>query len=187
MIKKKKNAFFTFCFSLLPGAGQMYMGFMKRGISLMSSFFLVIFLSTWLNLGPLLLFMPIVWFFSFFDTHNLRSMPDDMFNTFQDEYIIIPEFVKKGVQSINGKYRSVVAVVLIVVGCILLWNNFYYLIEGLLPHFLSNTLFRLGRIFPQTLVGIVIIAIGVYLIRGKKRELDAVQITEQFDDRGGIQ
>lgn len=35
---KKKNAILTFIFSMLPGAGEMYMGFMKQGVSLMSMF-----------------------------------------------------------------------------------------------------------------------------------------------------
>ena len=51
---KKKSSFLTFCFSFLPGAGQMYMGFMKRGISLMSSFFFLIFLAVFFNLSPIL-------------------------------------------------------------------------------------------------------------------------------------
>ena len=31
----KKSMFLTFCFSFIPGAGQMYQGYMKRGLSLM--------------------------------------------------------------------------------------------------------------------------------------------------------
>ena len=33
---KKKNGFLAFCFSLIPGAGEMYMGFMKQGASIMA-------------------------------------------------------------------------------------------------------------------------------------------------------
>ena len=36
---KKKSGFWTFIFSLLPGAAEMYMGFMKMGVSLMGLFF----------------------------------------------------------------------------------------------------------------------------------------------------
>ena len=39
---KKRNGFLRFCCSLLPGAGEMYMGFMKMGLSLMSMFFGII-------------------------------------------------------------------------------------------------------------------------------------------------
>ena len=40
MKQKKKNKFFTFIFSLLPGAAEMYMGFMKNGLSMMVMFFI---------------------------------------------------------------------------------------------------------------------------------------------------
>ena len=38
MKQQKKNKFFTFMFSFIPGAAEMYMGFMKQGISLMTLF-----------------------------------------------------------------------------------------------------------------------------------------------------
>ena len=34
----KKNIFLTFCFSFVPGAGQMYQGYMKRGLSILILF-----------------------------------------------------------------------------------------------------------------------------------------------------
>ena len=45
-MRRKKSKFLTFIFSLLPGAGEMYMGFMKMGVSLMAEFFGIIFLAT---------------------------------------------------------------------------------------------------------------------------------------------
>ena len=32
----KKNGFLTFCFAFIPGAGQMYQGYMKRGLSMVA-------------------------------------------------------------------------------------------------------------------------------------------------------
>ena len=55
MIRNKKNGFWTFCFSLLPGAGEMYLGFMKMGISLMAIFFALCGLSGILNIGVIML------------------------------------------------------------------------------------------------------------------------------------
>lgn len=34
----KKSGFLRFIFSLIPGAGEMYMGFMKQGVTLMVLF-----------------------------------------------------------------------------------------------------------------------------------------------------
>ena len=42
----KKNALLTFIFACIPGAGQMYYGYMKRGTSLLVYFCLFIMLGT---------------------------------------------------------------------------------------------------------------------------------------------
>ena len=36
-----KNGFLTFCCAFIPGAGQMYQGYMKRGLSLILIFFAI--------------------------------------------------------------------------------------------------------------------------------------------------
>jgi hypothetical protein len=182
---RKKSSFLTFCFSLLPGAGQMYMGFMRRGVSLMSFFFFLIFISTWLNLGPLMFIMPIIWFYAFFDTHNLRAMPDDEFYAMEDDYIFIPEFTKEKVRILQSKYRSVLAVALIVIGVSVLWNNLFDVFNGFMPFFITNHLRNLGYYFPQLFIGAAIIALGVYLIRGKKKDLDSDEKVQMLEDKGG--
>ena len=53
MKTKKKSKFMTFCFSFIPGGGQMYMGFMKTGLSLMLLFALTIIVASWTNQGAL--------------------------------------------------------------------------------------------------------------------------------------
>ena len=45
---KKKNRLFTFFCSLIPGAGEMYLGFFKHGLSVMTLFFLLMFFSSML-------------------------------------------------------------------------------------------------------------------------------------------
>ncbi len=186
MIRKKSN-FLTFCFSLLPGAGQMYMGFMKRGSSLMAFFFLTIFLSTWLGLGPLMFLMPIIWFYAFFDTHNLRSMPDDEFYAMEDDFVILPEYAKAKAKEIQDKYRYILAVVLIVIGLSILWNNFVDILGSVLPRFAYSFLHRFGNLIPQLFVACAIIAFGIYLIRGKKQDLDSVDRNKFLEDKGGMQ
>lgn len=185
-MNRKKSPFFTFCFSLLPGAGQMYLGFMKRGVSLMSSFFLIIFISAWLNLEPFLLTLPIIWFFSFFDTHNLRSMPDEKFLALKDDFILIPDLLKESAHAVKGKYRNVIAIALIVLGFTLIWNNMYYIIRTYLPNIVADVIYRIGRITPQLVIGVAIIALGILLIRGKKEELDEIPYN-QLEDKGGEQ
>ena len=66
----KKNGILTLLFALIPGAGEMYQGYMKRGLSLITMFclFVVIGVST---LQVLTIGCAIVWMYSFFDTYDL--------------------------------------------------------------------------------------------------------------------
>ena len=82
---RKKSGFLTFCFSLIPGAGEMYMGFMKQGLSIMAAFWLMIFLAAFLNLGPVLFVLPILWCYSFLNVHNIRGMSDEEFYALEDD------------------------------------------------------------------------------------------------------
>ena len=65
----KKNGFLTFIFACIPGAGQMYYGYMQRGLSLITLFCGTFFLGY--LAGPLTVTMAIVWMYSFFDTYDL--------------------------------------------------------------------------------------------------------------------
>lgn len=65
----KKNGLLTFLCACIPGAGQMYYGYMQRGLSLITAFIGCFFLG-WLA-DPLSLTMAIVWMYSFFDTYDL--------------------------------------------------------------------------------------------------------------------
>ena len=67
----KKNGILTFLFAFVPGAGQMYQGYMKRGLSLITMFCLCVMAG--MLLEPLVLTALIVWMYSFFDTFNLRA------------------------------------------------------------------------------------------------------------------
>ena len=65
---RKKNKLLTFLWSLIPGAGEMYLGFFKMGTSLMALFLLLLSFSGFLNFYVLSLLSPVVWFYSFFHT-----------------------------------------------------------------------------------------------------------------------
>ena len=65
----KKNALLTFIFACIPGAGQMYYGYMKRGLSLITFFCLFIMAGTLVD--ALVVGSILVWMYSFFDTYDL--------------------------------------------------------------------------------------------------------------------
>ena len=66
-MKKQKHGFWVFIFSLIPGAGEMYMGFKKQGLSIMLLFWGSIALASITGLGWLAMFLPVIWFYSFFN------------------------------------------------------------------------------------------------------------------------
>lgn len=178
---RKKNKFFTFIFSFVPGAGQMYMGFMKRGLSLMSYFILIISISVWLNIGPLMLIALIIWFYSFFDTQNLSSTPDDEFYSLEDQYLIFPEILEGiSYKKLQKKYRNILAVSLIIIGFTILWNNFYSILSSILPEYLRHVLYNIGYYLPQVIIGVAIMYFGIHLIKGKKHELDDLEDDEEI-------
>ena len=70
-----------------------------------------------------------------------------------------------------SRYRKLAAVVLILIGISILWNNLLDLIWYIIPDFMQEFVSVLSYRLPQTVLGIAIIVAGVWMIRGKKREL----------------
>ena len=71
-MQKQKHGFWLFIFSLIPGAGEMYMGFKKQGISIMFLFWGVFAIGACTGMDWLVFLIPIIWFYSFFNVHNLN-------------------------------------------------------------------------------------------------------------------
>lgn len=65
----KKNGFLTFIFACIPGAGQMYYGYMQRGLSLVTICGLCFMAATVFD--PIIFMALVVWMYSFFDTYDL--------------------------------------------------------------------------------------------------------------------
>lgn len=171
-MKKKKNNFLTFCFSLLPGAGHMYMGFMKMGISLMSAFFFIIFLSTWLDISPLLYILPVLWFYSFFDCINKRYTSDEEFQFLDDDYLFSIDKMLILDKGIFKKNRFFAGILFVLLGGYLVWNNIMHSLSGVIPDEIYNIINNITRLAPQMVLGVAIVVIGAKLIIGKKMESD---------------
>ena len=65
----KKNGFLTFIFACIPGAGQMYYGYMQRGLSLVTMCGLCFMAATVFD--PIIFMALVIWMYSFFDTYDL--------------------------------------------------------------------------------------------------------------------
>ena len=171
-MKKEKSKFLTFVFSLLPGAGHMYMGFMKMGLSLMAAFFFIIFLSSWLNIGPLLFSLPLLWFYSFFDCMNKRYSTDEEFLLLEDNYLFSLNELVKIDTGIFKKHGLFTGILLLLLGGYLIWNNMIHSLSSYIPSQVYNAIYDVTRVLPQIIIGIAIIILGAKLIIGKKRESD---------------
>lgn len=173
MKTKKKSRFLSFCFSFLPGAAEMYMGFMKAGISLMLVFFLLIAVSGWIRQTIIVLFDVVVWFYGFFHANHLASLSDEEFAQVEDEYLFgMDSFL--GAKGYVEKHQKWVAYGLIFVGVCFLWNTSTNLLRNILPEqydFIPRMMWRIGSYAPSIVIGAGIIFLGVRLLNGKKMEI----------------
>lgn len=174
-MQKKKNRFLLFVCSFVPGAGEMYLGFMKMGVSLMLGFAILVLVPAVTYIDALAVFPVVMYIYCFFHANNLGTLSDEEFYATKDQYLFGMEGVD-GIEkirvSISAKYKKISAIVLIVIGLIMLchmvydmlvhfwgWNNFY----------VTQIRFFMNRI-PRAVIAVAVIWIGCRLIRGKKVE-----------------
>lgn len=169
----KKNGILTFLFAFVPGAGQMYQGYMKRGLSLITLFFLCI-MAGMLLLEPLVLTALIVWMYSFFDTFNLRAQfiagtapADDYLVHFNTKDARLTLFFRDS--------HKLVGWALIAFGALIAYEN-------IIMNLLNDVLWRWGRdsvVFrafylvmdrlPDVVLCVALILCGVWLVRGPQK------------------
>ncbi|MDO5345058.1 MAG: hypothetical protein Q4E91_04880 [Lachnospiraceae bacterium] len=168
-MKSKKSRFWNFWLAFLPGCSEMYMGFMKMGLSLMGMFWGTVAVASLLEMGPLVFAAMIVWFYSFFHARNLVHLPDTEFQHLEDEFLVDLS-VLKGYDRYSGGSK-ILAVVLIVFGGYLCLRSVMNLLWYIVPSFIMNLISEIGSFIPRMIIGLGIIALGIWMIRGKKEEL----------------
>lgn len=141
----------TLALSVVPGAGHMYLGHQKKGLSFMSAFFFTIFFMGWLRLNFLIFLLPVIWFYVFFDAFHLV-------NGQETEDFDIVSFLPQVSNSLIGK-------VLIGLGVIVIFNNIFY---PVIMYFLD---YRFVNYIQTSIVAIILIAIGIRMLKTKKEIL----------------
>ena len=166
-----KNGFLLFITSCLSGCGQMYQGYMKRGLSLLLAFFLVIFVSTYFYLGTLVLFLPVIWAYAFFDSYSLRSQisagtaPEDAF------LFGLSDMDSKRLGELLRKRHSLIGWVLVLLGAYMLYDM---VLDQLANFLMGWTVFgsRLVGLLryglPRVVITVLVILLGLWFIRGPK-------------------
>lgn len=169
-MKKKKNRFWLFVFSLWPGAGHMYIGFMKMGLSFMTGFLLSCAVVGITNIGALAVFPIIIYVYAFFHANNLGSLDDEQFAAMEDEYLFGFANMDYSRLKLNRKNRNLAAVVLIILGVCMLWNvGFSMLWEyvGWDNPVVKVIYYTVRDELPRAVLALAVIWIGVRMLRGK--------------------
>lgn len=171
-MQKKKNGFLVFCFSFLPGAAEMYMGFMKMGFSLLAVFAAAICIVSLIGVPELSVIPAIMYVYSFFHAHNIAGLDDKRFMELKDDYLFGLERVSELGEQLKGKYKKWVAIALIVLGAVMIWRTGLDLLGDYLgfSNIIVKALYRITEYVPRCIIGVVIIVVGIRLIAGKKDE-----------------
>jgi len=184
---RKKNKILTFMFACLPGAGHMYLGFMKLGLSFMTLFFGVCGLVYLVNeliyflTGPIVMILPVIWFYSFFDCINKNGTSDEEFAAYEDHFLFTDV---AELQNIDWKFnfgfltskapRIAIGFIILISGVSMLCRNMLSMIDWYYWEQLEvirNILYSLFNRLPQLAISVAIIALGIWLIGGKRKEL----------------
>lgn len=170
----KKNKFLTFCISLIPGAGEMYLGFYKTGVGIMVLFWGIMAFSEFL-FPPSFYLLPILWFYSFFHTNNLNHMPEDEFYALEDDYLF--HIQPNELADLAKRYRKPLAFVLILIGISIIWSNLQGVFIPIAHWFIwSEALWSMFSYWndavPRFAAAALIIWIGWRLIHDKKETLN---------------
>lgn len=155
MSNQKSTAMF---FSILPGAGHMYLGLQRQGIQIMALFFLTIFLNDWLHIGFFGIIVPIIWFYAMFDVREKAKAeipPEDK------DLDVISWFHSKSGSSQNTS--RFIGIILIAVGCIALIDRIVFpVLDTLISWNVRN--------YVQTgLISLIFVALGIKLLLGSRK------------------
>lgn len=156
----KKNGLLTFVFACIPGAGQMYYGYMMRGLSLISLFCLFFALGT--MVGPMLMLAPIIWMYSFFDTYDLiRNLASGCPKP--DGLLLLGSADE--LKNFFPKHNKLLGWGLIALGIWALYDSFVRpILTSLLESIgMENAWYVMSQI-PSVFVALALVAVGLWLL-----------------------
>lgn len=171
----RKSRLFSLLCAFWPGAGEMYLGLMKRGLAIMVIFWGSIGVMSYLGLEMLLFALPVLWFYSFFDTLTLRNLDYYALTELQerDDFFFQDLFGNSSLHAAAQKHHVLLGAGLVVLEVGSLWRrltrSFWF--SNVLPDWLYSLLYSL----PSLALSFGIIALGVWLIRGRRMPADTVE------------
>ena len=183
----KKNGILTLLFACIPGAGQMYQGYMKRGLSLITMFCLFIIVGSATGLDALVVGCIVVYMYSFFDTFNLRAQIIAE-NAPADDYLVHINWKDKRMQDFMMDSHKLLGWGLIALGALVAYQN-------ILMNTLGDIVWRWGQSspffralylmmdqLPEVVVCVALIICGAWLVRGHKGRKQKPQNDAEDED-----
>ena len=156
----KKSRVLATVLGIFPGAGHMYMGLQRRGLQLMVGFLLSIYILDVLRLSLFLFLIPVIWFYSFFDTLQQASK---MEREELEDTPVVKHFVN---------HQRWFGVILIALGV-------FYLVDRLAIPLLAEQLryvwdvnfrFYYDQYFQLIVISLLFIGGGIKLLSGSKKK-----------------
>ena len=171
-----KNGFLTLCFSFIPGAGQMYQGYMKRGLTQVICFVIPLMIGG-VFFPVVMVLSAVVYMYSFFDSLNLRAQLHQ--GTAPEDAFLAGWGGGEDLARLLAGRQRLLGWCLVLLG-----------VAGLYPSFVAPWLYQLADILsensmlgwlvhdivrgiPGLAVGLVFIALGLRLVKGGKKKKSA--------------
>lgn len=158
----RRNMFWVVAFSCLPGLGHMYMGFTRRGVAIMSTFFAVAAVSYLFDGIPFGFLLPVLGCYALFDAVKINRAAGQ---GYQDDFWIYRSCNAGGKAAfLFGSNAKWIGWALVVIGAA-------YIYKGILSPVLYELFgeFEVARRliynFPTLVVSFVAIYFGIQLIR----------------------
>ena len=173
-----KSGILLFLCSCIPGCGQMYQGYMKRGVSLLGMCCAIIGIASFLNIGELAILLPVVWIYAFFDSYNLRNQPED--NMQSDEYLFgLSDLDSQRLSALCMRRHSIIGWVLVILGIYMLYDTFMRRIMRVISD-IPGMEWTYGLVvydLPRLAITVLVILLGLWFIRGpKQRPSDEIPV-----------
>ena len=181
----KKNGILTLLFAFIPGAGQMYQGYMKRGLSLVLMAAAICMASA--LIPRIVVVLLVVFMYSFFDTFNLRAQIS-MGTAPEDDYLVHINWKDQRMQEFMMDSHKLVGWCLIAIGALIAY-------EQIIMNTLGDILWRWGQKapvwraiylvmdqLPEVVLCVALILCGIWLVRGPRAKKAAPEAAPEETD-----
>lgn len=168
---RQYNRFLLFLCNCIPGCGQLYLGYMKRGLSLMLIFAGVASI-TFSYVFGLELFCIVVWLYAFFDGYNLyhnlldgTAEPDDYLVHLRGLHCL---------DNVLSQRSHILGWGLVLFGAYLSYFSVVYSLQSIFDiysYYWGYEIFDiLTSYIPRLAISLLLIYLGIRFIRGPKQK-----------------